>query len=49
VPASEVAAASGLTPEQVTRIWADIEGKRRTTRYLHLSPRLVEPVAELAL
>jgi len=49
IPAAEVAATSGLTPDQVTRIWADIEGKRRTTRYLHLSPRLVEPVVELAL
>jgi NAD+ synthase len=47
VPAEQVAPAVGLTPEQVTRVYRDIEGKRRTTRYLHEAPLLVEPVTEL--
>lgn len=47
VPTAEVAAAAGLTPEQVERVYKDIEQKRRTTRYLHARPLLVEPVAEV--
>lgn len=47
VPASEVAIATGLSVDQVTRVWKDIDTKRATTRYLHLPPVLVEPVAEL--
>jgi NAD+ synthase len=47
VPAAEVAAAAGLTSEQVRRVYADIDTKRRTTRYLHLPPLLVEPVPEV--
>jgi NAD+ synthase len=47
VPASEVAPVVGLTREQVERVYVDIDTKRRTTRYLHVSPLLVEPVAEL--
>jgi NAD+ synthase len=39
-----VAAAVGLSPEDVSRVFADIERKRQATRYLHLSPRLVHPV-----
>jgi NAD+ synthase len=41
--------ALGLTAEQVQRVYKDIEAKRRTTRYLHLKPVLVEPVSELDL
>ena len=37
----------GLTPEQVERVFKDIEAKRRTTRYLHLSPLFVEKVVEI--
>jgi NAD+ synthase len=44
IGAEEVAAATGLTPLQVERVFRDIEQKRRTTRYLHLPPRLVEEV-----
>ncbi len=44
VPAPQVAAAIGLRVEDVDRIFRDIDQKRRTTRYLHLSPLLVEPV-----
>jgi len=28
-------------------VYKDIDAKRSATRYLHLGPRLVEPVAEL--
>jgi NAD+ synthase len=47
VACSEVAKAAGLTVAQVERGYADIEAKRRTTRFLHLPPVLVEPVAEI--
>lgn len=47
VPAAEVAQAAGLTAEQVDRVYRDIEQKRRTTRYLHARPMLVEPVTEV--
>jgi NAD+ synthase len=47
VPAAEVARATGLKPEQVERVYRDIDAKRRTTRYLHLPPLLVEPVHEV--
>jgi NAD+ synthase len=40
VPAEEVAPAIDLTPEQVGRVFRDIEAKRRTTRYLHTPPQL---------
>ena len=39
-----VAEAVGLDSEQVARVFADIDQKRRTTRYLHLAPQLVAPV-----
>jgi NAD+ synthase len=47
VPAGEVAAALGLTAEQIDRVYKDIDQKRRTTRYLHTRPLLVEPVREV--
>ena len=47
VPAAEVAAALGLTSEQVERVYRDIDQKRRTTGYLHARPLLVEPVEEI--
>jgi NAD+ synthase len=47
VPAAEVGVAAGLTAEQVARVYRDIEQKRRTTRYLHARPMLVEPVTEV--
>ena len=37
----------GLAAEDVERVYEDIEQKRRTTRYLHLAPQLVEPVPEV--
>ena len=41
---AEVAAAAGLTAEQVERVFDDIDQKRKTTRYLHLAPELVDDV-----
>ncbi|KQY33872.1 NAD(+) synthase [Rhizobium sp. Root483D2] len=48
LPADRVAAAAGLTADQMSRVWADITAKRKATRYLHLAPQLVEPVSEIA-
>jgi NAD+ synthase len=36
VSAEETAVATGLTQEQVKRVYADIDQKRKTTRYLGL-------------
>ena len=47
VEAAEVAPVVGLSPEQVGRVMRDIDGKRRTTRYLHARPMLVHPVTEI--
>jgi len=44
LPAESVAPAVGLSAAEVERVWRDIESKRRTTRYLHEGPLLVEPV-----
>ncbi len=43
----EVAPAAGLSPGRVRAIYLDIDRKRSTTRYLHLSPVLVGPVPEI--
>ena len=40
VPAAEVAPLVELTPEQVERVFKDIEAKRRATKYLHTPPLL---------
>lgn len=42
-----VAAATGLTNDQVERIDRDIDAKRRATRYLHEPAQLVDPVREI--
>ncbi len=47
IPAAEAAAVLDLTPEQVTRVYRDIQRKRNTTLPLHLPPQLVKPVAEI--
>ena len=47
VPAIDVASAVGLSVGQVERVFKDIEQKRRTTRYLHARPLLVEKVPEI--
>jgi NAD+ synthase len=46
VTPAAVGAALGLTAEQVERVYKDIDQKRRTTRYLHARPMLVEAVTE---
>jgi NAD+ synthase len=43
----DVAPAVGLSPDQVERVFKDIDQKRRTTKYLHARPLLVEPVEEI--
>jgi NAD+ synthase len=48
VPAAGVAAAVGLTAEQVERVYRDIEVKRRTTRPLHLPALLMQDVREIS-
>lgn len=48
VPVEDIAAATGLTTEQVHRVFRDIDQKRRTTRYLQLSPELAGDVPEIA-
>jgi NAD+ synthase len=47
VPVEEIAAATGLTAEQVNRVFRDIDQKRKTTRYLHLAPKLAADVPEI--
>jgi NAD+ synthase len=47
LPPEAVATAAGLSVEDVSRVFRDIERKRRATRYLHLPPFLVEPLPEL--
>jgi len=47
VPVEEVAQTLALEPQQVKRVYDDIDAKRRTTRYQHMPPVLVEPVNEI--
>jgi NAD+ synthase len=47
VPPEAVADVVGLTPDQVERVYRDIETKRSTTRYLHLPALLAETVPEI--
>lgn len=47
VPVDNIAAATGLTVEQVGRVFRDIDQKRKTTGYLHLQPDLVVDVPEI--
>ena len=45
--AGVVAEAAGLTPEQVRRVYASIDSKRRATAYLQQLPLLVEEIREV--
>ncbi|MGH8863058.1 MAG: NAD(+) synthase [Burkholderiales bacterium] len=47
LPAGELARALAVTEQQARLVFADIEAKRRTARYLHLAPQLIRPVEEL--
>ncbi len=46
-PPESVCEALGLTPEQVARVFKDIDQKRSTTRYLHSKAVLIDPVPEI--
>jgi len=45
---ADVAAAAGMSTEQVQRIYHDIDAKQNATRYLHTPPLLVERVNEIS-
>jgi NAD+ synthase len=47
VSAADVAGVLQLAPEQVERVYRDIDQKRRATAYLHAAPLLVVPVTEV--
>ena len=47
VPDDEVAEAAGISVEQLQRVYADIEQKRRTSAYLHAAPQFVEDMQEI--
>ena len=47
VPASNVADATGLSVEQVERVYAMINSKISSTHYLHLQPQLVQKIDEV--
>lgn len=42
VPADDVASAAKLAPEQIERVYRDIEAKRKAAHYLHERPLLVD-------
>jgi NAD+ synthase len=44
IPIEKVAGAVGLTIDQLKRVYHDIDQKRKTTKYLHLKPLLVENI-----
>ncbi len=46
VPAADAARVVGLTEAQMTEVYRDIAGKRKSSRYQHEPPLLVEPLAE---
>jgi NAD+ synthase len=48
VPPEDIAAATGLTAEQVNRVFRDIDQKRKTTRYMHLGPELAGEIPEVS-
>ena len=48
IPPFEVAPVVGLTPEQVERVYKDIDSKRRGTLPLHMMPLLIQPVQEIS-
>ncbi len=47
IAASELAPLVGLAERQVERVYSLIDAKRNATRYLHMSPALVEPIPEV--
>jgi len=47
IPATDAAAATGLTVEQAQRVYRLIDSKRQATRHLHMHPLFVEEVSEV--
>ncbi|HXZ72455.1 MAG TPA: hypothetical protein VEH31_16510, partial [Streptosporangiaceae bacterium] len=47
MPIQDIATATGLTVEQVDRVFRDIDHKRKATRYMHLGPELADDVSEI--
>jgi len=47
IPIDQVASVVGISEEQVKQVFDDIDTKRKTTRYLHLSSQLIEDIAEI--
>ena len=47
ISVEDVATELGLTPEQIQRVYDDIETKRSSTRYLHMPALLIEDVNEI--
>lgn len=47
IDAATVAPVVNLTEDQVKRTFVDIDSKRKTTKYLHLKPQLIESVREI--
>lgn len=48
VSPAEVARTVSLTEEQVRRVYANIDSKLVSTRYLHMPPQLMQPVKEVS-
>jgi NAD+ synthase len=48
VPATVVSPVVGLTPDQVARVYKDIDAKRRATLHLHLPPLMTDSVREIS-
>ncbi len=48
IPAPDVANVTGLSVEQIERVYKDIDTKRTTTKYLQLAPILIEAVPEIS-
>ncbi|MEP7240345.1 MAG: NAD(+) synthase, partial [Devosia sp.] len=47
IAADDVAAAAGLSIEQLQAVWRDIASKRKAAGYLHAAPLLVTPLDDL--
>jgi NAD+ synthase len=47
IPAADASAVTGLTADEIERVYRDIESKRRATLYLHMPPLLVEEIHEI--
>ena len=44
IPAAALAGATGLSAEQIERVYSSIEAKRKIARHLHAAPMLIEQV-----